>query len=201
MTPPPPSIAVVRSESQARSLLDPLRREILERLVEPGSASTVAERLGLPRQRVNYHVRTLEDEGLLHHLEDRRKGNCVERVVQATARRYVVDPRVLEDLGLASIAESPRRLSYSTEDLAASACRTLSEVAELLSEDPEIAERLPTLAIETHVRFRSPDEEIAFASALSEALEKLKKRFHDTSGAAGRTFRIAVGGHLDPASR
>ena len=40
--------------------------------------------LGLSRQKVNYHLRALEDAGLVEHVEDRRRGNCTERIVRAT---------------------------------------------------------------------------------------------------------------------
>lgn len=195
---PLPPIAFVRDADQARSLLDPLRRSILQRLLEPGSASSAAEELDLPRQRVNYHVRTMEDEGLLRHVEDRRKGNCVERLVRTSARRYVIDPQILDGFGPGGAGEAARRISFSTDDLVVSACRTLDEVSDLLRPDPSVGERLPTLVLESHIRFRSPQEEVEFANALREFLSRMVERYHDPGAVGARTFRITVGGHLDP---
>ena len=68
-----PAVAVV--------MLDPLRRSVLTALTEPGSASTLAVDLGLPRQKVNYHLRTLEEHGLVALLEERPRRGLTERVV------------------------------------------------------------------------------------------------------------------------
>ncbi len=38
------------------SLRDPVRQRILEALAEPASVVTLAERLAVPRQRLNYHL-------------------------------------------------------------------------------------------------------------------------------------------------
>ncbi|MEZ5248652.1 MAG: helix-turn-helix domain-containing protein [Ilumatobacteraceae bacterium] len=38
-----------------------------------GSATTLAASLCLPRQQVNYHLRVLEDLGLVHLAEERRR--------------------------------------------------------------------------------------------------------------------------------
>lgn len=49
----------------AASLLDPVRTRLLEALAQPASATMRASRLRLPRQLVNYHLRTLERHGLV----------------------------------------------------------------------------------------------------------------------------------------
>src|SRR5262245_37054100 len=92
-------VAVVRDTARAASLMDPMRVALLERLGEPGSSSSLARDLGLPRQRINYHLRELEKAGFVELVEERRKGNCVERLVKATARTYLISPEVLGALG------------------------------------------------------------------------------------------------------
>ena len=69
----------VRDPIQVSSLIDPVRAQILQLLIEPNSASGVARKLGIPRQRANYHVRELEKVGLVELHEQRRRGNCTER--------------------------------------------------------------------------------------------------------------------------
>jgi len=59
----------------------------------------LARKLGLPRQRLNYHLRALEDAGLVELVEERRKGNCFERLLRATARSFVISPEALGVLG------------------------------------------------------------------------------------------------------
>ena len=85
-------VAVIEDAAAAEASLDPLRSRILSALAEPGSATALGQRLGLPRQQVNYHLRTLEQHGLVELVEERRKGNTVERVMRATASSYVISP-------------------------------------------------------------------------------------------------------------
>ncbi|MEE9226690.1 MAG: helix-turn-helix domain-containing protein, partial [Acidobacteriota bacterium] len=79
----------------AAVLLRPLRIRILEALGEPNSASGLARRLGTSRQKINYHMRELEKKALVELVEERRKGNSVERVVRATTRSYLLTAEVL----------------------------------------------------------------------------------------------------------
>ena len=75
--------------------LDPVRANVLAILAEPGSSTTVAAALGLPRQQVNYHLRTLERHNLVRVVEERPKRGLTERVMLATARSYVLSPSAL----------------------------------------------------------------------------------------------------------
>src|SRR5712671_2177014 len=52
-------IAVIEDPAAAEVSLDPVRARLLAELAEPASATMVAARLGLPRQKVNYHLRAL----------------------------------------------------------------------------------------------------------------------------------------------
>jgi DNA-binding transcriptional ArsR family regulator len=78
-------VAVIEDPAAAEVSLDPIRSRLLAELAVPGSATMLAGRIGLPRQKVNYHLRTLEQHGLVHLVEERRKGNVTERMLQATA--------------------------------------------------------------------------------------------------------------------
>src|ERR1700710_1813416 len=97
-------VAVIESSAAAEASLDPIRARLLAALAEPGSASTLAPRVGLTRQKANYHLRALERHGLVELVEERRKGNCTERVLQATAASYVISPTALS-----AVAPDPSR--------------------------------------------------------------------------------------------
>lgn len=85
-------VAVIEEPAAAEASLDPIRSRILAALAEPGSAAMLAGRLGLPRQKVNYHLKELERHGLVELAEERRKGNVTERIYRATAASYVISP-------------------------------------------------------------------------------------------------------------
>ncbi|MGH3881711.1 MAG: ArsR/SmtB family transcription factor, partial [Actinophytocola sp.] len=103
-------VAVIDDPAAAEVSLDPMRGRLLAELASPGSATTLAGRVGLPRQKVNYHLRALERHGLIELVEERRKGNMTERVLRATAASYVISPAVLAAVQ-PDPARAPDRLS------------------------------------------------------------------------------------------
>ena len=90
----PATLQIVQSPEKAGVLLQPGRLHLLEQLAEPDSAAGLARRLGVPRQKLNYHLRELEREGFLELVEERRKGNCMERVMRAVAREFLIAPQI-----------------------------------------------------------------------------------------------------------
>ena len=189
------ALAAIDRPEAAATLLDPMRLTIVERLAEPDSATGIAKALGLPRQRVNYHVRALEREGLLVHVGDRQRGGCVERLMQASARRYVISTAALGSLGADPRAVQDR---FSSAYLMAVAARTVAEVGGLRGRADAAGKRLPTLSLDTEVRFASPEAQVGFAKELTEAVADLIARYHDEGAPEGRRFRFTVGGYPLP---
>lgn len=185
-------LSILSSASHAASLLDPLRRSILAGLATPDSAAGVARRLGLPRQQVNYHVRQLEEDGLLEAVGERRVRNCVERVVRAKADGYVIDPGALGGLG-----PDPDRVAdrASSAYQVAVAARLIREVATLRAGAAAADRPLPTLTLETVVRFATPEAQRSFAAGLEAALAGLIERYHDDEAPDGRRFRVVAAAH------
>jgi DNA-binding transcriptional ArsR family regulator len=185
-------MAVVRDTSRAAHLLDPMRVRLLERLTEPGSASTLARDLGLPRQRINYHLRELEKAGFVELVEERRKGNCTERLVKATARSYLISPEVLGALGRTPEEQQDR---FSASYLIAAAGRLLHDLSEHSAKAAAAKKRVATLTLETDIRFASAEARTAFAEELSAAIARLAAKYHDETTAGGRTVRLLVGAY------
>ncbi|WP_347238120.1 helix-turn-helix domain-containing protein, partial [Dietzia sp. DQ11-38-2] len=88
-------IGVIDSAEAATAALAPMRTRLLAELAEPGSATTLAARLGVPRQKLNYHLRQLEKHGLVELVEERRRGNVTERILRASSSSFVVSPGVM----------------------------------------------------------------------------------------------------------
>jgi DNA-binding transcriptional ArsR family regulator len=165
---------------------------MLEELQEPASASGLARRLGVPRQQANYHLRELERAGLVELVEERRRGNCTERLLRATARSYVISPEVLGGVG-ADPQEARDR--FSSSYLVAVAARTIRDVAELRARADAAGKRLATLTLETEVRFASAENRNAFTKELSDALARLIVKYHDAEAEGGRSFRLHLGAY------
>lgn len=185
------ALSVIRKSRQAALLLEPTRQKIVENLREPGSASSLARKLGLPRQRLNYHLRELEKHGFVALVEERRKGNCVERIVRATARSYLISP---EALGRLAGPAEERPDHWSASYLMAAAARVIRDVAALEAE-ADAPKRPATFTLETDVRFASAAERNAFAEELATAVGRLTAKYHDEDAAGGRHFRVLLGGY------
>jgi DNA-binding transcriptional ArsR family regulator len=185
-------VAVIEDPAVAEVSLDPVRARLLAELAEPGSAATLAGRVGLPRQKVNYHLRALERHGLVELVEERRKGNMTERILRATASSYVISPVALAALA-PDPARSPDRLSARW--LLALAARLVKDVGELITGADKAKKRVATFAIDGEVRFASAADRAAFAEDLAAAVTTLISRYHDETAEGGRTHRLIVAVH------
>ncbi|WP_433221525.1 ArsR/SmtB family transcription factor [Microtetraspora malaysiensis] len=185
-------VAVIEDPSAAEVSLDPVRARLLAELAEPGSATMLAARVGLPRQKVNYHLKTLEKHGLVELVEERRKGNVTERVLRATAASYVISP-----IALASVqpdpARSPDRLSARW--LLALASRLVGDVGALITGATRARKRIATFALDGEVRFASAADRAAFAEELANAVTALVSKYHDETVEGGRDHRVVVAMH------
>jgi predicted ArsR family transcriptional regulator len=187
-------VEVIDDPAAAMAALEPVRANILAILVEPGSSTTVAAALGLPRQQVNYHLRTLERHNLVRVVEERPKRGLTERVMRATARAYVVSPSTLGE----NAADPARTDRLSTRYLVAVAARMVGEVGELAQRADEAGKRLATLAIDTEIRFASAADRAAFTSELTTAVTALAAKYHDERSGRGRWHRLVVAAHPSP---
>jgi DNA-binding transcriptional ArsR family regulator len=186
------TVQLIDAADTAATMLHPVRRRLLEQFRQPRSAAEVARSLELPRQRIGHHVRVLRDRGLLEKAGERRSGNFVEKLLQSTARVYVIAPQALGDLG--DDAQTVRD-RFSSEYLVASAARTIRDLNALRKRADEAGKKLATITLETEVRFAGPQQQAAFADELGEALARIAAKYHDDEAANGRRFRFAVAGH------
>ncbi|MGH9391459.1 MAG: helix-turn-helix domain-containing protein [Vicinamibacteria bacterium] len=180
---------VVRELDRASVLLNPLRLRIVRELREADSASGLSRKLGLPRQKLNYHLRELESSGFLELVAERRKGNCTERFLRATARSYLVDPAALGEVSLDPDAFTDH---FSSSYLLALAGKTIRDIAVLRDRADKAGKKLPTLSLESEVRFASAERQAAFAEDLTRKLQRLVAKYHDDEAPSGRRFRIVL---------
>jgi DNA-binding transcriptional ArsR family regulator len=185
-------VAVIEDPAVAEASLDPIRARLLAELAEPGSATTLAAKIGLPRQKVNYHLRSLERHGLVELVGERRKGNMTERMLQATAASYVISP-----VALAAVqpdpARSPDRLSARW--LLAVAAKLVRDVGDLISGSAKAGKPVATYAIDGEVRFASATDRARFADELTQAVTALVSKYDDEQAPGGRPHRIVVALH------
>ncbi|MGH9368942.1 MAG: helix-turn-helix domain-containing protein [Thermoanaerobaculia bacterium] len=191
-----PDLECVAEEKRAEALLLPLRARILELAREPASATEIARKLRLPRQRVNYHVRRLADRGLLRRAGRLRKRNMVEQRYVAAARSFLLVPEVLGPV------EADWRAIEDTGSAAyllALTARVQSDVARAWKQAQAQGTRLSTLSLKSQFRFESPEQRAEFARALRQAVVDVIARHtsvDELSGGApapGRPHRLVLG--------
>lgn len=185
-------VHVIDDPAVAEVSLDPVRTGILARLATPSSAAQLATHLGLPRQKVNYHLRTLERHGLVELREERRKGNMTERVMQATAVSYVISPQVLAELQ-PDPGRAPDRLSASW--LLALATKLVRDIGALVTGSSRAGKRLATFGLDAEIRFASAADRAGFTEELMTAVTNLVSKYHDESAPGGRAHRLVVAVH------
>ena len=185
-------VAVIEDPAAAEASLDPVRARLLAELAVPGSATMLAAKVGLARQKVNYHLKALERHGLVELVEERRKGNVTERVMRATAASYVISP-----IALAAVQPDPSRSPdrLSARWLLAVAARLVRDVGALITGATKAGKPVATFAIDGVVRFASAADRAAFAEELANAVTALVGKYHDETAAGGRDHRVIVAVH------
>jgi DNA-binding transcriptional ArsR family regulator len=186
------AVEVIEDPAAAAVALDPLRARMLAELREPASAAALAQRVGLARQKVNYHLRALEAHGLVAVAEERKHGGLTERLLVATAASYVVSPAAL-----GNSAPDPTRVGdrLSARYLVAVAARIVREVGALARRAEAEDRRVATLAIDTEIGFATPEDRARFAEELTRTVAQLAARYHHDDGLP---HRLVVAAHPVP---
>lgn len=188
-------VEVIENPAVAAAALDPIRSRLLSELSEPASAASLAGRLGIGRQKINYHLRTLEAHGLVRVADTRQWGGLTERRMVASAASYVVSPSAL---GAVSADVKKRQDRLSASYLISLGARVVHEVGDLVRRATDTGKRLATLSIDTEIRFRSAADRAAFSQELTEAVASLVARYHDDSAPDGRPHRLVILAHPLP---
>lgn len=194
-------IEVIDDPAAAAAALDPIKSRLLSELGAPASAANLAERVGLTRQKVHYHLRALEAHRLVRAAGERRWGGLTEHLFVATAHAYIVSPSALGPAAV-ELGRATDRLSASY--LMALAARVVREVGALWRRAVDSEKRLATLALDAEICFASPAERAAFTADLRRTITELVGRYHHDAG-HGRVHRLLVMAYpappVDPSRR
>jgi DNA-binding transcriptional ArsR family regulator len=182
-------IEVIENPRTAAVSLHPVRSQMLAQLSEGDTATGLAERLGLTRQKANYHLRALESSGLVELVEERRKRNTTERVMRATSEAYVISPAAL-----ASVAPDPDRApdQLSARWLLALASRMVQELGVLMHRSRAARQPLASFGMDGEVAFANAKDRAAFVAELSDSVEGLLAKYHAGATAGSRKHRLIL---------
>jgi biotin operon repressor len=189
---------IIDDPARAREALQPIRLRLLHLLDRPQSAPQLAKTMGMPRQRVLYHLRKLEAQQLVEAHEHGTVGRRIDRSYVRTATSYAIAPKTL-----GGVAVDPGTIAdaFSSAYLSAVAGRALNDLAALGRAAAARGKRVPTLTLETDVRFETPGDQRRFAEELTTALATLAAKYHHPDAPQGRTFRVFACGYPAVPSR
>ena len=186
---------IITDPRQAALLMQPVKARILDALSDPATTAELAKQFEQPRQRLGYHVRQLEQAGLIEVIDQTRSRNCLGRRMQAVARKFYVSP----DAGNEGQDDADTlRDRFSSAWLAAQSARAVREVAELSEAARQAGKKLPTLFLDSIVSFDNVDDQRAFAQELTELLAALVSRYN-SDGQNARQFRLQSACYPRPA--
>lgn len=189
---PAGTLSVLDDPARLSAALAPLRRRLLAELERaPDSAAGLARRLGLPRQKLNYHLRALERAGFVELQEERQRRGCVERALRVTAQAFVIDPALLGSHPADPAAIQDR---FSASYQIAAAARLLRELTALQRGAERAKKPIATLTLETEVRFAGAERRSAFAEELAKAVAALASKYQD-EGPGSRAYRFILAAH------
>src|SRR5690349_7994716 len=188
----PNPLDIIDDPARARVALQPIRLRLLHLLERPQSAPQLAKAMGMPRQRVLYHLRTLEAQHLVESHEHGSVGRRIDRSYVRTATSYAIAPKTLGGVAVDSRTVAD---AFSATYLSAVAGRALNDLAALGRAAAARGKRVPTLTLETDIRFATPADQRRFADELAAALTALAAKYHQPDAPQGRTFRVFACGY------
>ena len=184
-------VLFVDQVDQAAALLKPARVDLLRMMGEPTTCTELARRVEQSPQRVYYHVKALEEAGLVERVEERRVRGIVEGVYRARARSYWLSPRLVGRLGRRQAAEE-----ISLGYLISLAEEVQEDVARLARERRD---DIPSLGLSAHVELGDPGRREEFMKDVQSAFQALAEKY----GARSRpepseTYRLALACYPTP---
>jgi DNA-binding transcriptional ArsR family regulator len=184
-----PELMVVADRQTMALLADPLKAEILREMNQAQTTAELAQLMDMPRQKLGYHVRQLEEAGLLLSVGESRRGNCVARQLQAVARHFVIS-KTDADNGVL-----PGR--FSSNWLVEQSARTIREIGLLSADAAAGGKQMQTVTLDAEIAFDNLQEQQAFSQELNEMICALVARYGSDSSAA-RRFRVLAASYPRP---
>lgn len=187
------AVQLISRPEQVQALAHPLRQAVIDRLREPDTAAGVARALDRPRQQINYHLKELARCGLVEPAGERRKGNFIEQLYRAVARRFLISARFAWD---------QERLTALLRDRIALA--RLADLGEQIQQDATAlidaamhdGAEAPSATVVAETRFDDEEARAAFLADYTEALRGLLKKH---GARTGTPYRVAFAAYPEQA--
>ena len=181
------SLFLIQSPQQAKALFKPIRLEILQQLGEARTCTNLAEVFNTSPQKIYYHIKILQQSGLVIKVREERVRGVMEGYYRASARSYMLSPEMVHQLGGAEMA----RQQLSLGNLLNLAGQMQAELAALSQEDDEI----PSIGLSAQIALNNPEDRTAFMAELQESIQQLAEKYgarQEPPPHPGNIFRLVL---------
>ena len=198
-------VYLISDLGQLKAISDPRRLRLIKALADaPLTTGQLATRLGDTINRVHYHVKELEQIGLIHVVEERQRGHLMEKLYEPVAAYFRVDPTLfVQQMGNVGQAGQADDLLFGAAhgmfDAALSDLKAAARTGRLGPSDRA------TRVLPRHSRFRLTPEQ---ATAFQQRLQALMDEYSALDDPRARAqvdltllFVTLTGDHLPAAQR
>jgi DNA-binding transcriptional ArsR family regulator len=165
-------VCYIEDVEQAMTLLKPIRLEILRRLGEPRTCPELASEFEESAQKIYYHIKALEEAGLVNKVAEKRVRGTVEGYYQAKARSYWLAPKLVGQIGGKEQARDQASL------------RMLLELAEDVIDDAgklgtasEAGQNVPSLSLSAQIHLADAKQRATFLAELQTVFQSLALKY------------------------
>jgi DNA-binding transcriptional ArsR family regulator len=171
-------VLYIENVDQAAALLKPQRIEMLRLMDHPRTCLELSKVFGQTPQKIYYHIKALQNAGLVEQVGERRVRGTVEGSYQALARSYWLASDLVGQVGGADIAQdqvSLRNLLSLTEEMR-------DDIGHLAQ---QVGREIPSLGLSLHVELGDESRRADFMADVHLMAQVLARKYGATSGDGG----------------
>ena len=186
----------IQEVNQAAALFQPLRVELMKLMAEPRTCAEMGQVVGESPQKVYYHVKILENAGLVEKVREERVRGIPQGYYQAKARSYWLSPAIVGRLGGRQKAQEQVSLNY----LLALAEGLQADVASLAQSQ---SDETPSLGLAAKIELRDGNERAAFMQEVQTFFQALAEKYGKQAAAIddqtpSTTFKLMLACYPQP---
>ena len=166
-------VLYIEDVDQAAALLKPQRIEMLKLMDHPRTCVELGRIFGETPQKIYYHIKALQNAGLVEQVGERRVRGTVEGSYQARARSYWLASDLVGQIGGAGIAQdqaSLRHLLSLTEEMR-------DDIGHLAQ---QVGREIPSLGVSLHVELEDESRRADFMADVRHMAQVLARKYGAT---------------------
>ncbi len=170
-------VLYIEDVDQAAALLKPQRIEMLKLMDQPRTCLELGKIFGETPQKIYYHIKALQNAGLVEQVGERRVRGTVEGSYQARARSYWLASDLVGRIGGAAIAQdqaSLRHLLSLTEEMR-------GDIGHLAQQVGSVGREIPSLGLSLHVELDDESRRANFMADVQHMAQVLARKYGATN--------------------